>query len=118
MNLQEGRVKMVLNVLEKYANFWESNTENQATTESKTKKYWGNKHKWEIANIEQNICVKLFYYFWINMEKHIECSIFRKTFLIIQDGARKIIHTVAFTEISDSGHRKKKNYSSILSGKE
>lgn len=37
VNLQDGRVKMVLNVLEKYANFWESNTENQATTESKTK---------------------------------------------------------------------------------
>lgn len=52
------------------------------------------------------------------MEKHIKCSICRKTFLIIQDGARKIIHTVAFTEISDSGHSKKKNYNNILNRRE
>lgn len=30
MNLQEGRIKIVSNILEKYINFWESNTENQA----------------------------------------------------------------------------------------
>lgn len=54
---------------------------------------------------------KLFCDFLIDMEKRIKCSIFRKIFLIIQDGA---IHTVAFTEISDFGHSKKKNYNSIL----
>lgn len=73
--------------------------------------------EWEIGNIEENICVNLkkwFYYFLTNMEKHIKRSIFRKTFLLIQDGARKIIHTVAITEICDSSHSKKKNYHSIL----
>lgn len=33
MNLQEGRIKIVSNILEKYINFWESNTENQANNE-------------------------------------------------------------------------------------
>lgn len=37
MNLQEGIVKMVSSVLEKYTDFWESHTENQATNESKIK---------------------------------------------------------------------------------
>lgn len=35
MNLQEGRIKIVSNILEKYINFWESNTENQANNEIK-----------------------------------------------------------------------------------
>lgn len=42
-----------------------------------SKKYWENKHKRKIANTEEIICVnlnKLFYYFLINMEIHIECS--------------------------------------------
>lgn len=33
MNFQEGRIKIVSNILEKYINFWESNTENQANNE-------------------------------------------------------------------------------------
>lgn len=33
MNLQEERIKIVSNILEKYINFWESNTENQANNE-------------------------------------------------------------------------------------
>lgn len=55
MNLQEGRIKIVSNVLEKYINFWESNTENQANNEiTLNKKYWGNWQKWEIANTKEN----------------------------------------------------------------
>lgn len=55
MNLQERRVKIVSNVLEKYINFWEGNTENQANNEIKlNKKYWGKRQKWEIANTKEN----------------------------------------------------------------
>lgn len=52
INLQERRIKIASNVLEKYINFWESNTENQANNEIKlNKKYW---QKWEIANTKEN----------------------------------------------------------------
>lgn len=52
INLQERRIKIASNVLEKYINFWESNTENQANNEIKLNKKY--RQKWEIAKTKEN----------------------------------------------------------------
>lgn len=99
MNCEEFKVKMLSNVLEQILISEKIILKIKLLIKVKlSKKYWGDKHKWETAYTEENICINLSSFFtFLIIEKHLECRIFRKPVLIIQDGARKIIHTVAFT---------------------
>lgn len=60
MNLEEFKVKMVSNVLEKLLISEKIILKMKLLIKVKlSKKYWGIKHKWEIANTEENICINL-----------------------------------------------------------